>query len=88
MSDFPPPSKVERGLMNEYQCGCQVRRDAGGGHFIYACDLHNAARDLLKACRASLSWLLVGAPHANDNGGLLTEQLKAAIAKTTKGNES
>ena len=36
---------------------------------------------LLAACRAALNWLVIWAPHANDRGRLITEQLKAAIAK-------
>lgn len=39
---FPAPTKNPRGLLNEYECGCQVRRDASGGHFIHMCATHNA----------------------------------------------
>jgi hypothetical protein len=46
---FPAPSKHPKGLLNEYACGCQVRRDASGGHFIHACPLHNAAPALYEA---------------------------------------
>jgi len=46
-----------------------------------------AAPDLLEACQKALGWLLVGAPHANDNGGLLVEQLKTAIAKAKGGTQ-
>ena len=35
--------------------------------------------DLATLLRAIWSWLLVGAPCASDNGGLFTEQIKAAV---------
>ena len=37
--------------------------------------------NLLQMCQACLGWLLIGAPHAGDDHGLLTEQLEAVIAK-------
>lgn len=40
-----------------------------------------AAPDLLKACQEAVGWLLIGAPHAHSHGGLITDQLAAAIAQ-------
>ncbi len=48
---FPSPTQIPAGLMHEYDCGCQVRGDPAGGFAIHACPLHNAAPELLEACR-------------------------------------
>ena len=49
--NFPVPTKSQHGLLNQYDCGCQVRRDGSGGHFIHMCPLHDAAPELLEALR-------------------------------------
>lgn len=46
---FPKPSQSRmRDVLNDYACGCQVRRDGAGAHLIHACATHNAAPELLR----------------------------------------
>ncbi len=56
------PSKGIYRLLNQYDCGCQVRRGSLGSYFIYACALHNTAPELLKACEQ-----LLAAPSLNED---------------------
>jgi hypothetical protein len=46
---FPKPIDSQRGLMNSYPCGCQVRTDGAGCYTIHACPTHAAAPALLTA---------------------------------------
>ena len=61
---FPDAKNLKRNkagsaiaAMNEYECGCAIVKDAAGGFFIYACEIHNAAPQMkaeLSKLRAEL----------------------------------
>ncbi len=38
-------------ILNEYECGCKVVRESAGGFLIERCKLHEAAPELLEACK-------------------------------------
>jgi hypothetical protein len=89
---FPDARKLWRrnghavAAIHEYDCGCSITRSPGGEITFHACPLHNAAGELLAACKQAV-YAIADDPNGSDR--LMTEQemiavqvLRAAIAAT------
>lgn len=82
-SGWPKPTKVQRGLMNEYPCGCQVRHDGAGCYTICGCPMHNAAPALLEACQAFHELFNDSDMRPEDECHELYEKVSEALALAT-----
>jgi len=66
--------------IKKYKCGCTIKQGQYGEGFLEMCPMHDAAPDLLDACKLTIEHLLwekIQPRHL--------KQLEQAIAKATGG---